>query len=465
MRAIRTRTARTTTARTTTAAVATATVAAVMTVVAGCGSDSDSSASGSSSDVSGDGEVVITCATCQESPTDPFLQYNYEAVERFNEEFAGTYRVDTIENANAGSSDDRLQYYQRLALADDLPDLFQLNSGEVKALQETGKLHDFAPNLENDDEWAGTFHDQAFDALMGSDGQIWAVPQQRDAIGIYYNVELLEEAGYEEFPSTWDEFEDLAAELKAQDKIAIAMDGDWATMLMWVNLIGTQPDGAEFLGEGIVESDNWGADSAVVEATERLRDWHVEGYVNSDAFSGDFQNAAAPYLTEEAAMVANGPWFVNTNLKTDSAAPGLYEKTGYAAAPGWSEGDQGTVVVSGAGWVSGTTDERKLEAVEAFVKFVSSEDEVLKQAAATGANPPVKVDAAAAEDANLEPLAVGLIEEAAELTYRYPHVRVHGPAGFGTAWKNLWPAYVKGEMETDDFLQRLTEDAASEAAG
>lgn len=428
-------------------------VAAMLTAVAGCGSGPETS---------GSGEVVVTCATCQESPTDPFLQYNYEAAQRFNEEFAGEYRIETIENPNAGSGDDRLQYYQRLALADDLPDLFQLNSGEIKAMQETGRLHDFAASLEADGDWAASFHDQAFDALTGADGQIWAIPQQRDAIGIYYNTALLEAAGHDEFPATWDEFEELAAALKEQGKIPLALDGDWATKLMWANLIGTQPGGAEFLGAKIVELDDWGEDPTVVQATERLRDWHVEGYVNTDAFSGDFQSAAAPYLTEEAAMIPNGPWFVKTNL-TAEAAPGLYEKTGYAPAPGWADGDQGTVVVSGAGWVSGTTDERELEAVETFVKFMTSEDEVLAQAQATGANPPVRVDAAATEAADLEPLATGLIEQAAELTYGYPHARVHGPAGLDTSWKNLWPAYVQGDMDTDEFLQRLTDDSASSA--
>ncbi|SDE02184.1 ABC transporter substrate-binding protein [Glycomyces harbinensis] len=431
---------------------ATASAAALLAAVTGCGSDPYTSASG---------EVVITCATCQESPTDPFLQYNYEAAQRFNEAFEGRYQVETIENPNAGSSDDRLQYYQRLALAGDLPDVFQLNSAEITAMQETGRLHDFAPALEDDEEWAATFHDQAFDALTGPDGQIWAIPQQRDAIGIYYNTAMLEVAGYDEFPSTWDEFEDLAEALKRQGGIAIAMDGDWTTMLMWVNLIGTQPGGPEFLGEGIATMDDWGEDPVVTRATERLRDWHEQSYVNADAFSGDPQNAFAPYLTEEAAMVANGPWFVSTNLTTDAAAPDLYEHTGYAPAPGWTEGDRGTVIVSGAGWVSGTTDERGLEAVDAFVKFMSSEEEVLTQAAATGANPPVRVDPAATEAADLEPLATGLVTEAADLTYRYPHARVHGPAGFSTAWKNLWPAYVQGEMDTDEFLQRLTDDAAS----
>ncbi len=432
-------------------AAVTASAAALLTAVAGCGSGTETSATG---------EVVVTCATCQESPTDPFLQYNYEAAQRFNEQFAGQYQVETVENPNAGSGDDRLQYYQRLALADDLPDLFQLNSGEIKAMEQTGRLHDFAPSLEADAEWADTFYDQAFDALTGPDGQVWAIPQQRDAIGIYYNTELLEAAGYDEFPATWDEFEDLAAELKGQGKIALALDGDWATKLMWANLIGTQPGGAEFLGEGIVDLEDWGDDPAVVQATDRLRAWHTEGYVNADAFSGDFQNAAAPYLTEEAATVPNGPWFVKTNL-TPEAAPGLYEKTGYAPAPGWTDGGQGTVVVSGAGWVSGATDEGELEAVEAFVKFMSSQDEVLTQAQATGANPPVVVDAAAAKAADLEPLATGLIEQATDLEHAYPHARVHGPAGLDTSWKNLWPAYVKGDLDTDEFLERLTVDSAA----
>lgn len=193
-----------------------------------------------------------------------------------------------------------------------------------------------------------------------------------------------------------------------------------------------------------------------------MRDWHLEGWVNADAFSGDFQNAAAPYLTEEAAMVANGPWFVSTNLRTDAAAPGLYEHTGYAPAPGWTEGERGSVVVSGAGWVSGAADEREAEAVEAFVKFMTSEAEVLTQAEQTGANPPVQVAPEAAAAADLEPLSTGLAAEAADLTYRYPHARVLGPAGLDSAWKNLWPAYVEGDMTTDEFLQRLTDDSSAD---
>jgi ABC-type glycerol-3-phosphate transport system substrate-binding protein len=404
-----------------------------------------------------DEEIVITCATCQESPTDPFLQYNYEAAERFNAEYEGTYRIDTLTNANAGSGDERLQYYQRLALADDLPDLFQLNSAEIAALSETGALHDFAGDLDADAAWADTFQPGTFDALSGEDGEIWAIPQQRDPIGVYYNKDIWAAAGYDELPATWDEFEDAARAIAETGTIPLALDGDWATMLMWTNLIGTAPGGQDFLNEGI-SGDDFGGSDAAVNATERLRDWHVEGLVNTDAFSGDFQSAAAAYLSGSAATVPNGPWFVKTNLQGDAAIEGLYDATGYSVSPGWDDG-QGLIMVSGAGWVSGATDDRELEAVLAFLEFVTSEEEVITQAEQTGANPAVVVEESALEAADLEPLSAGLVAASEDVAFTYPHVRVHGPAGFGNAWKNLWPAYVKGDIDTETFLSRLASDA------
>ncbi len=433
----------------------------VMTALLALTACSGTSADPSTSDKPKE-EIVVTCATCQESPTDPFLQFNYEAATRFNEQYKGQYRIEMLNNANAGSSKDRLQYYQRLALADDLPDIFQLNSAEIAELSTTGKLHDFAGDLKADKTWSDTFLPGSFDALTGKGGETWAIPQQRDPIGIFWNKALWESVGYDEFPATWDEFEKGAAKLKDQGKVALALDGDWATMLAWTNLIGTNAGGVDFLTKGITK-DDWADDKAVVAATERLAEWHEKGWVNSDAFSGDFNNASAAYLSQDAASVPNGPWFVKTKLNTEAASPGLYDGTGYSVSPGWKKGQQGVIVVSGAGWVSGTTDKTKLEAVDAFMKFVSSTDEVLAQAKETGANPAIEVPTDKLKGAGLEPLSEGLATAAADVELQYPHVRVFGPAGFGNAWKNLWPAYVKGEMSTKDFLTRLSADSTAGA--
>lgn len=439
--------------RSTRTVVAATTAVLIAGVLGACSADDDGPTNAA-------GEIEITCATCQESTTDPFLQYNFEAAQRFNEANRGRYHVRTLQNASAGSSADRLQYYQRLAMANDLPDVFQLNSAEIKSLSSTGKLHDFAPDLEADKRWADSFQPRSFDALSGEDGQRWAVPQQQDPIGIFYNKKLLAEVGHDSFPTTWDDFEAMAAKLKDAGVTPIALDGDWATLLMWSNLVGTHPEGGDFLTSEIATSKDWSANTAVVEATERLRDWHTKGYVNTDSFSGEFQNAASKYLAGEAATVPNGPWFVKTNLKTANAAPELYDDTAYAASPGWDAG-QGLIVVSGAGWVSSTTDQTRLEAVGAFVRFMSSTDEVVKQATATGSNPPVKVPAATVEAAGLEPLSSRLVTQIPQVAHTFPHARVHAPGGIDAAWKNLWPAYVRGEIDAKAFLARLTADAAA----
>ena len=163
------------------------------------------------------------------------------------------------------------------------------------------------------------------------------------------------------------------------------MDGDWVTQLMWANLIGTQPGGVEFLTSGI-RSGNYANNPIVVKATEYLKSLHTSGYTNKDAFTGDYTNAANPFLQEQAAMIANGPWMVQADIKGKSALPNLYSQVGYAPSPGWTASGQGVIVLPGNGGVaSGTTDPAKQQAVVAFMKFATSPAIQLQRTIKTGA--------------------------------------------------------------------------------
>ncbi len=416
---------------------------------------------GEDSSDDGEGEIVISCGSCAGSPTDPSLQNAHETATRFNEEFAGRYRITFIKNQNAGSSPERLQYYQRLALADDLPDVFQINIAELRALQKTGKLMDWTSVLETNGDWQTSFHDGAFDAVKGDGGETWAIPQTRDGIGIYWNKALFKEAGVAGFPKTWDEFEAACEQIKAIGKTCFAMDGDWVTLLMWANLIGTDPGGKAFLDGGIREGD-YSQDPAVVKATDTLKRWHDEGFINDDAFSGEYQNAATAFIRGQAAMIANGPWMVNSDIKTKNAIAGLYDDVGYEASPGWTADQQGLIVVAGEGsFASGAQDERKQEAVAAFVEFFGEHAQALHQIEVEGAYPAVEFEPTAAERKKLEPLGLALNEETATVPLTYPHPYFNAPAPFQNAFKNLWPAYVNGELDTAEFLSRLAQDAQS----
>jgi raffinose/stachyose/melibiose transport system substrate-binding protein len=430
------------------AAIAAATLAVSL---AACG--------GGSSDEKG--EVVITCVSCQASPTDPSLQHIYNTAQAFNKKYAGKYRVKTIKSQSAGSSADRLQYYQRLALASDLPDIFQVNTEELRSLAKTGKLMNFAPELAKDGAWKSSFNNGAFAALTGQDGQVWAIPETRDAIGIFYNKAIFKSAAVDGFPQTWADFEADCAKIMAAGKTCFAMDGDWVTLLTWANLIGTQPGGADFLN-GAIRSGDYSTNPVVVKATETLKRWHTDGFINANAFSGEYQNAATQFISGKAAMIANGPWMVNSDIKTKNAVKGLYGEIGYEESPGWTAGQRGLIIVAGEGsYASGAHDARKQEAVAAFMKFMTSHSQALAQVRVEGAWPAAKFQPTPEEQKTLEPLASALVKKSTSVPLTYPHPYYNAPAPLQSAWRNLWPAYVKSGESAADFLRKLSKQAQS----
>jgi raffinose/stachyose/melibiose transport system substrate-binding protein len=399
--------------------------------------------------------VVITCSACQNSPTDPFLQFNYQAVQKFNARYKGKYEIKIVQNQYAGSGPNRLQYYQRLALANALPDLFLLQRSELQTLAATGKLYNFARALRADRGWQKTFYAGSFAALTDARGHVYAIPEERDSIGIFYNKSLFQKAGINSFPATWSEFLQDCAKLKASGSICFAMDGNWVTLLMWANLIGTQSGGAQFLLAS-TSKPNYASNPVVVKATEFLKQMHTLGYVNSDAFTGDYNNAATPFVQGQAAMIANGPWMVQSDIKGKNAIPNLYSQIGYAPSPGWSAKGRGLIVVAGnGGWVSGTHDPKKAEAVLAFMKFITSPAQSFAQTLKTGAYPSVQLTLKPAQLAKLEPLAYHLVQQSGQMKYTYTDAYFATPAAFFQEWTNDWPSYVQGAMSTTDFLNKL----------
>jgi raffinose/stachyose/melibiose transport system substrate-binding protein len=411
--------------------------------ISGClgGGDDDADAGSSA----GAGEVVITCEACPVKPTknDPFSRYRKELTDAFNREYAGRYRIEPKPYVPADDADSA-QHYQRAAATDTLPDLFTDQATVVRDVARSGKLVDFAPELDQDG-WKSTFQPDAFASLTDGDAHVWGIPEQRDAVGIYYNKALFGRAGIAAFPRTWDELLTACSRLKDAGVIPFAMDGDWVTQLMWANLIGTRPGGAELLEGGIAEAD-LAADPNVVAATEFLKRLHTDGCVNKDAFSGDYNRAAAPFLQGQAAMIANGPWMIPEihDAKIDA---------GYEPSP-----DDGLIVIPGeAGWASGAKDDAERAAVVAFMRFMTSDDQMLRKALVTGSYWPTRFEPSARQAKRLEPLSFALLQRAGSVTHTYPHAKFATPQAFTDAWINQWPAYVQGDSSTEDFLDALTD--------
>ena len=166
------------------------------------------------------------------------------------------------------------------------PDVFQ--GGAVWAPQMARRnwavaLNDF---INADEEWNWADFPEGLQADVTIRGTIVAVPYRQDLRTLWYNREMLAEAGFDEAPTTWDEFLAVAAATTVRDGNVFSVEGyhfsdasgnwqrDWQPFLMWLHMA----DGA-FLSEDLTTCTL--DQEAAVEALEFLHSLVHEHQVTS----------------------------------------------------------------------------------------------------------------------------------------------------------------------------------------
>jgi ABC-type glycerol-3-phosphate transport system substrate-binding protein len=388
--------------------------------------------------------------------TNPLTPWGEILIEEYNTMYAGECQVVTEEVPGDAAYRDKMRAD---AVADALPDLITGNITLMRDMTNSGRVVNLTPYLEADEEWLNRFYDDAFDAYYAPDGNLYAIPYSRDYVGIYWNTALFEEAGIQEFPDTWEGFMEASAALSEAGITPFAMEGNWVTRLMWANMVGTMPGGAEWLNDTEGERQFVGVEPVIM-ATEMLRDYHNMGYVNEDAFTGDYNTAATLYLQAEAAMIANGPWMINQiSGETAETADGLYDNTQYAISPGTAEDDQGIILINGeAGFAVGSDTEAETECAVNFLKLLTSEEQMITQLQIVGRDGATTYDLTEDDMASVDRMAVSIIDQGVDTANQYPHTGIAFTNAQVNEFVNQWPAYVAGDMTTEEFLQTL-EDA------
>jgi len=138
------------------------------------------------------------------------------------------------------------------------PDVFQ--GGAVWAPQMARRnwavpLNDF---INADEEWDWADFPEGLQADVTIRGNIVAVPYRQDLRTLWYNREMLAEAGFDAPPATWDEFLEVALAATIREGNVFSVEGyhfsdgsgnwqrDWQPFLMWLHMA----DGA-FLSEDL----------------------------------------------------------------------------------------------------------------------------------------------------------------------------------------------------------------------
>lgn len=251
------------------------------------------------------------------------------------------------------------------------PDIAQYNPGAMRSLIPGGHLLNLDPYAEAYG-WEESFPASTLDTLMLTEdaaqygtGNLYAAPGALSVLGVFYNTELLEQAGIEEPPTTLSEFEDALTAVDEEGITAFSVGGlETGGNFLWcvaVNAIA-EPDayrdwlhgtpGASIETEGMLE------------ATETLSRWVEAGYVPESANATSDADAQAAFVGGESAFLVTGNWAALA-LETE-----MQDEVGFFLMP---SPDTDTVVASGSSvayTVSSATEHPDVAA--AFLDYLAS---------------------------------------------------------------------------------------------
>lgn len=318
------------------------------------------------------------------------------------------------------------------------PELFTILLTDVKPFAEKGLLQP----LSGMGKEAGINYDDfikpALD-ITSLDGQVYGVPFRYDGSGIYYNVEMLKAAGYEDFPKTWDEMVDMSKKLSGDGKYAFAWPlGNQANAVTrFVQQLYTY--GGDVLNE---EENKCFLDSQeAVKALSNIADSIKDGYASPSSMEIDNTKMRDLFGTGQLAFNFSGPFDVDS-LKADY--PDLKWKT--AVIPG-----NGMGCTTANGWcVSMAKNSKHTEAAAKFLAYITTPE---NQARLTDSFPASKtaIQYEKYSSEELKPFAEQLENSRPEPTY--------------TSWAEMEPVIynymqsaISGTMTPGEACSQMTKD-------
>jgi len=368
-----------------------------------------------------------------------------DIVAKFNEEHAGSIKVEIEEMPS-------YDIYDKKILAQvsggEVPDIFTLKwNPDTVDFYSGDILVDFSSDL--DAGWDDTF-DASILKEVEIEGAVKVIPYELAITPIWYNADLLADAGYDEFPATYDEFWDMCDALKANGVTPTSqMTGGanaWTSML-WFSHIMASVGGPNVWDKPL-------SDPVYVEGAEILQMLYTDGNTTKDAIGGGPAVPSGHFLAERTAIFCNGPWFIG-NIRDN--APAVYEVTELTSAPAAAGGESGaqigfiqTVLASGA-----TNDPAKREAAVTFLKYMSRPENVKRISMDSGALMVPKFSFDAGDD--VDPLQKKFVEAQENASFVMNHLAAKFPVSvvqeFGAALDQM----ALGKATPAEFVQMLEE--------
>ncbi|RCW62760.1 extracellular solute-binding protein [Saliterribacillus persicus] len=326
-----------------------------------------------------------------------------DVVEKFNEEHPDIeLQVNTTPHAD---------YRTRLntqAAGGQLPDIFQVWPGaELQPLVDGGVVQPINDITSYWTEETGLLDEEDFEDFS-INGDAYAVPANTNPTHmIFYDEDMLADAGFDSFPETYDEFLQLVDELKANDITPIALGNSdaWVLQSVYISTIADRFTGNDFL-EGVANGERAFTDDDFVQSLGV-----IEELVNKEAFNADLNTIDSSQMIDyfvqgRTAMVIDGNWGLSAILENMPEDKNI----GIATMP---LNDKNTVSsVAGTGHaINSDLEGEELEAAHTFLKYVYNE-ELWEGLISVGR--PIIANVDIPDDADIHPLTEEMLEVIAD---------------------------------------------------
>lgn len=235
-----------------------------------------------------------------------------------------------------------------------LPDIVVIDNPDHQSFIEAGVFADITKEVE---EWgqADKYYQGAMDSAK-LDGKYYGIPNNSNALAIYYNKKMFEQASITKTPQNWDEFAETAKKLTDGDVKGFAMAGKKSEESTFQFLPYIWQSGADL--------DSFDSSEAK-KALKLIQNLVNEGSLSKNMINWDQSDVLVQFQTQKAAMMENGPWQIPI-LEKDS--PDL--DWGVFLMP---QDKNAASVLGGENWAITADSENKKEAWD-FLKWTQKPD-------------------------------------------------------------------------------------------
>lgn len=259
------------------------------------------------------------------------------------------------------------EYWTKLeaaATSNQMPDIFWMHTNELLKYADNGMLADCSDIVDT-----SKFSEVSLSNASGSDGTLYAVPKDKDTVGLVYNKEMFDAAGvsYPDESWTWDDLTDASQKIyDATGKYGYMAYGD--DQLGYWNFV--YQNGGYILNEDKTQAGF--TQPATAEAMKfyiglQQYDWCPDQNYFAETAPG------TAFFSEKGAMFFEGDWNILAELQNYPEMQGKWDVAVLPKAPNPVSGDGRATISNGLSYATAANN-KNLDTVKDVLKFFGSEE-------------------------------------------------------------------------------------------